>query len=753
MPNKITYTAVASNTTKDIEYWNPYTQQYQDANPLTGIPAGSYAGLKARLKGSNPAIIATYAGSVIVTDSGTTPTPTPTALAVSFTIGASTAVAGTSLSFSASASGGAAPYAHVVQAENVDTGAVIGIGSASTPGYAGIWQNLPAGRFDLKDTVTDAAGTSKDSSVRRVVVSAAAATKLDPPTNLRQTGTTTTTAVLAWDAVANATGYRLQLNGGTTYMPGTNTTYTITGLTAGSTGSVTVQALYTGSGNYTGSDYSNAVQVTTQATPAPTGQGTDVLVTGNSLQNDVGLLGDTSTTDTGGGPPYRLQAMIEAALGTSIGFKTTAVYGQTWASLDGNFVAQFQTPIQQSQAAGKRVIVLLSEWVNSILNAGQTAQQAYDSAVALVNRIAALSTTAAPVIVILATPTDCEVGATTNTAWEQPADQVRTLVLANASSAPYRVLDVRADPSIGVAGQAATGLYHRVDGGQHYHLNRAGYEVLASLWAGATLQAMGIALPSDVSSLTVNMSGSTASLAPNAGRWIREYQADGGTWKRSPSALGTSYTGLTSGDHNFAVRMAQKPSNTAVGTGKVASSGGGTALTIKSETDAISANQPGLIVLGLIGNDSPSQYEWAYASGFTAITAWTPLTSATFQVELKNIEAKGLVFRKMRTEQSNYDGAVYNTIAFHDPNAPIIVSILSQSATALHIRYRNAFTTNTPFFLDGDYNNYQTILSGPPGTYIEGDINIAGLASGSTHKLYCYDAAGNEITPIPFVAQ
>jgi lysophospholipase L1-like esterase len=68
MPNKINYTVQTANTNKSVEYWNPYTNQYQDTNPLIGIPAGSYSGLKARLKGSNPAIIATYPNSVTVVD-------------------------------------------------------------------------------------------------------------------------------------------------------------------------------------------------------------------------------------------------------------------------------------------------------------------------------------------------------------------------------------------------------------------------------------------------------------------------------------------------------------------------------------------------------------------------------------------------------------------------------------------------------------------------------------------------------------
>jgi hypothetical protein len=70
MPNQILYTATKANTSKPIEFWNPATQQYQDSNPLTGIPAGTYSGLKVRLKGSNPEIVAAYADSVTVLGSG-----------------------------------------------------------------------------------------------------------------------------------------------------------------------------------------------------------------------------------------------------------------------------------------------------------------------------------------------------------------------------------------------------------------------------------------------------------------------------------------------------------------------------------------------------------------------------------------------------------------------------------------------------------------------------------------------------------
>ena len=103
-------------------------------------------------------------------------TPPAATLAVTFTIGSATTTVDQSLSYSTTASGGTAPYAQLVQATNADIGAITSIGAATTPAYAGIWQSLPAGTYDLTATVTDAAGTTKTSPGRRVVVSAVTTT-------------------------------------------------------------------------------------------------------------------------------------------------------------------------------------------------------------------------------------------------------------------------------------------------------------------------------------------------------------------------------------------------------------------------------------------------------------------------------------------------------------------------------------------------------------------------------------------------
>lgn len=88
------------------------------------------------------------------------------------------------------------------------------------------------------------------------------AVKLDPPTNLRQTGATTTSITLQWDAVPGATGYKLRRNGSVIVYSGSATTKVDTGLSAGVTPSYDVQALGNGS-TTSNSDYSAPIQAST----------------------------------------------------------------------------------------------------------------------------------------------------------------------------------------------------------------------------------------------------------------------------------------------------------------------------------------------------------------------------------------------------------------------------------------------------------------------------------------------------------
>ncbi|WP_426491061.1 fibronectin type III domain-containing protein [Hymenobacter sp. 102] len=83
MGNTLTMSASRANTTKAIEFLNPATGTWQAGIQqsdgsfrvvFTGIPAGNYSNLKARLAGSAPAIEATWPGPVTVANAGTTPT-------------------------------------------------------------------------------------------------------------------------------------------------------------------------------------------------------------------------------------------------------------------------------------------------------------------------------------------------------------------------------------------------------------------------------------------------------------------------------------------------------------------------------------------------------------------------------------------------------------------------------------------------------------------------------------------------------
>ncbi|UOR06247.1 SGNH/GDSL hydrolase family protein [Hymenobacter aerilatus] len=85
-----------------------------------------------------------------------------------------TTTVGTAIAYQATASGGTAPYSLKVVAENSATGvpATIYEGSAAT--YSGTWTPTAAGSYALTNTVTDAAGTQRISTVRSVTVQAAA---------------------------------------------------------------------------------------------------------------------------------------------------------------------------------------------------------------------------------------------------------------------------------------------------------------------------------------------------------------------------------------------------------------------------------------------------------------------------------------------------------------------------------------------------------------------------------------------------
>ncbi len=125
--------------------------------------------------------------------------------------------------------------------------------AVTVPLTAAVGSNIPVALF---------AETGSDINTALTITAAGGgATKLLPPANLRQTGSTTTSITMAWDSVANATGYRLRRNGSTTLLAGGALNYTETGLTAGATPSYDVQAI--GGGSYSDSNFSAAVQAAT----------------------------------------------------------------------------------------------------------------------------------------------------------------------------------------------------------------------------------------------------------------------------------------------------------------------------------------------------------------------------------------------------------------------------------------------------------------------------------------------------------
>ncbi|RFP65923.1 hypothetical protein D0N36_06885 [Hymenobacter lapidiphilus] len=110
-------------------------------------------------------------------EGATTPPPSAT-LAAGLTISAASAtVGGTGITYAATASGGTGPYSYLVQATNANTGGVLSIG----PAASGSWSPPAAGSYDITATVTDSAGASKVSAVRRVEVTAPVGAPLHRP--------------------------------------------------------------------------------------------------------------------------------------------------------------------------------------------------------------------------------------------------------------------------------------------------------------------------------------------------------------------------------------------------------------------------------------------------------------------------------------------------------------------------------------------------------------------------------------------
>lgn len=94
---------------------------------------------------------------------------------------------------------------------------------------------------------------------------------LNAPENLSCTAQTANSLTFSWDAVANATGYKVSVDGGSTYgATQTETTYTWTGLSATTTKTLYVKAIGDGT-SYTDSDAVSAEGTTTAAANANDG--------------------------------------------------------------------------------------------------------------------------------------------------------------------------------------------------------------------------------------------------------------------------------------------------------------------------------------------------------------------------------------------------------------------------------------------------------------------------------------------------
>lgn len=143
--------------------------------------------------------------------------------------------------------------------------------------------------------------------------------KLESPANLQCSTKTETSLTFSWDAVDNASGYKVSTDGGSTYGdPQTETSYTWTGLTAGSSYTLYVKAIGDGT-NFTDSDAAYA-SATTIA-----GSGSGAKTTTLSNANITAVANPDGTQTTG----YR-----ELTYTDDNGFQYSAYAIQTFHSKD-----------------------------------------------------------------------------------------------------------------------------------------------------------------------------------------------------------------------------------------------------------------------------------------------------------------------------------------------------------------------------------------------------------------------------------
>ena len=164
------------------------------------------------------------------------------------------AISATSATVNGAATGNVTSYAVVLNGPTNINDNAAGSGASFSKTY-----NLAAGYYTGSITATDAAGlTSAACSIAQFQIGSEPA--LTPPTGLTAGAPTATSVPLTWNAASGATGYHVYVNGArATSAPVGNTSYTVSGLAANTTYSITVSSV----GSTGESAQSSPVTVTT----------------------------------------------------------------------------------------------------------------------------------------------------------------------------------------------------------------------------------------------------------------------------------------------------------------------------------------------------------------------------------------------------------------------------------------------------------------------------------------------------------
>lgn len=193
MANTLTFNATKSNTTRDIEYLHPNTNSWQSSPVVTGVLAGTYSDLKARLRGAGPSVIATYNQPVTVSDPSGSNSPTITSFTpTTAPIGGNITVTGTNLLNITS-----------VVIGGVQAAIPSSMGGTAVPGQQVILL-IPNGAIsNMPISITTDQGTATSAQV--LLISAI----LPSPSNGTAMPDGDSTLQITADTVPNATGYQL----------------------------------------------------------------------------------------------------------------------------------------------------------------------------------------------------------------------------------------------------------------------------------------------------------------------------------------------------------------------------------------------------------------------------------------------------------------------------------------------------------------------------------------------------------------